>query len=137
MPRVSGIIETALYAADLACTAAFYSDLFGFSTLTSSDRLIALDVGGRSVLLLFQQQATREAFAVPGGVIPPHGSGPQSHFAFAIAASDVDAWKEHLESKQIAIEGTMTWPGGAESIYFRDPDLNLVELLTPGFWAIY
>lgn len=137
MPRVSGIIETALYAADLSRTAEFYRDVFGFPTLTSSDRLIALDVAGRSVLLLFQQDSTREAFAVPGGVIPPHGSGPHSHFAFAISPNDVDAWKEYLRSKQIAVESTVTWPGGAESIYFRDPDENLVELLTPGFWAIY
>ncbi|MDZ4820644.1 MAG: glyoxalase, partial [Planctomycetota bacterium] len=29
------------------------------------------------------------------------------------------------------------WPQGARSIYFRDPDGHLLELLTPGFWSIY
>jgi catechol 2,3-dioxygenase-like lactoylglutathione lyase family enzyme len=29
-----------------------------------------------------------------------------------------------------------SWPRGAKSIYFRDPDGNLAELITPGFWAL-
>ena len=68
--RVSGILETALYVADLPAAAAFYRRVFGFPVLLESDRLIALDVAGRSV-------------------------------------------------------------------YFRDPDGNLVELISRGFWATY
>ena len=37
----------------------------------------------------------------------------------------------------IAIEGRTTWKRGGESIYFRDPDGHLLELATPGLWAIY
>jgi catechol 2,3-dioxygenase-like lactoylglutathione lyase family enzyme len=29
------------------------------------------------------------------------------------------------------------WPRGGESVYFRDPDDNLLELATPGLWSIY
>jgi catechol 2,3-dioxygenase-like lactoylglutathione lyase family enzyme len=39
-----------------------------------------------------------------------------------------------LQSKSVAIESEVAWPNGTESIYFRDPDQNLVELITPGFW---
>jgi hypothetical protein len=31
----------------------------------------------------------------------------------------------------------VTWPGGTRSFYFRDSDQHLIELITPGFWAIY
>jgi hypothetical protein len=31
----------------------------------------------------------------------------------------------------------VAWPRGAKSVYFRDPDGNLAELISPGFWAIY
>ena len=40
----------------------FYRRLFKFETLLESERLIALDVGGRSVLLLFKAGATHEPY---------------------------------------------------------------------------
>src|SRR4051812_48994122 len=97
--QVRGILETALYVADLRQSAGFYRRLFGFATLLESDRLIALDVSGRSVLLLFLRGATYEPFAVPGGVIPPHSGSGANHFAFSIASEDVDPWQRHLEAE--------------------------------------
>ena len=37
----------------------------------------------------------------------------------------------------IEIESRVTWPGGGTSLYFRDPEGHLLELLTPGVWQIY
>ena len=81
----------------------------------------------------------RSPFPVPGGggVIPPHGgSAGGYHFAFSIAAEDVEPWHRRLEAEGVAVESVVSWPGGAKSIYFRDPDENLAELITAGFWAI-
>lgn len=135
--HVGGILETALYVSDPAVTAAFYRRLFGFGTLLESDRLIALEVAGKNVLLLFRRGATGEPFATPGGVIPAHAGSAPTHFAFSIAADDVEPWKDRLESEGVAVESVVDWPQGAKSIYFRDPDGNLAELISPGFWAIY
>jgi catechol 2,3-dioxygenase-like lactoylglutathione lyase family enzyme len=135
--RALGILETALYVADVSLAAEFYCRLFGFVTLFESERLIALDVAGRNVLLLFLQGGTDEPFAVPGGVIPPHSGSGNGHFAFSIASEDVEPWRRHLESKGVPVESVVSWPGGATSLYFRDPDGNLAELISPGFWAIY
>ena len=138
--QVGGILETALYVSDIKRSAEFYRRLFGFPTLLESERLVALDVSGRSVLLLFPEGGTTEPFPVPGGggVIPPHGGSPGSyHFAFLIASEDVQAWQGRLESEGTAVESVVSWPGGATSIYVRDPDGNLAELITPGFWSIY
>lgn len=138
--RVGGILETALYVADIKRSAEFYRRVFGFPTLMEVERLIALDVEGKSVLLLFPVGATTEPFPVPGssGAIPPHGGTAGGyHFAFAIAGEDVEMWQAHLESEGVAVESVVTWPGGARSVYFRDPDHNLAELITPGFWANY
>lgn len=134
--QVSGILETALYVANPALAADFYRSLFGFKTLLESDRLIALNVAGRDVLLLFRAGSTGEPFATPGGVIPPHGGSGPDHLAFSIAATDVEPWKARLQTAGIAIESVVDWPGGAHSIYFRDLDNNLVELITPRFWAL-
>lgn len=137
MPKVNGILETAIHAADPQRTARFYRGLFDFGTLLESDRLIALDVAGRNVLLIFKSGATDEAFDTPGGTIPGHRGIGSGHFAFAIAADDFQKWRERLESKGVSVESAVHWPGGAQSLYFRDPDNHLVELMTPGFWRTY
>lgn len=56
---------------------------------------------------------------------------------FAIDADQMQPWVDRLALAEVAIEGRTEWPKGGSSIYFRDPDENLVELLTPGCWAIY
>jgi len=138
--HVGGILETALYVSDIRRSADFYRRLFAFPTLLESERLIALDVAGKSVLLLFPEEGTNAPFPVPGGsgVIPPHGGSRGGyHFAFSIDSKDVDAWERRLESEGVAVESVVTWPGGAKSVYFRDPDSNLAELITGGFWRIF
>jgi catechol 2,3-dioxygenase-like lactoylglutathione lyase family enzyme len=137
MPKVNGILETAIYADDLLRSAGFYRRVFEFETLLESERLIALDVAGRSVLLIFKSGATREPFETPGGTIPGHCASGATHFAFSIGAEDVQSWLGWLKSVGVAVESTVKWPKGAESIYFRDPDGHLVELITPGFWRGY
>jgi catechol 2,3-dioxygenase-like lactoylglutathione lyase family enzyme len=137
--QVGGILETALYVSDIRRAAGFYRRLFGFPTHLESERLIALDVSGRSILLLFPEGGTTEPFPVPGGggVIPPHGGTPGGYqFAFSIA-EDVESRRGRLESEGVAVERVVAWLGGANSLYFRDPDGNLAELITPGFWSIY
>ncbi len=137
MPTVQGILETALYVKDLNAAASFYRRLFSFGTLLESERLIALDVAGRSVLLLFQEGATTAPFPTPGGVIPAHAGKPPTHFAFAISVAEVPAWTAKLQAQGIALESRVDWEGEAISLYFRDPDQNLVELITPGFWRTF
>jgi catechol 2,3-dioxygenase-like lactoylglutathione lyase family enzyme len=131
------VIETALYVDDLARAHAFYEDVLGLPRLTGDARFLAFDVGGRSVLLLFQRGSTLEPVVLPGGIIPPHdGSGP-IHVAFAIAAEELSDWERRLGEHKIAIESGTNWPRGGRSVYFRDPDYHLLELITPGVWTIY
>jgi catechol 2,3-dioxygenase-like lactoylglutathione lyase family enzyme len=135
--KVSGILETALHVANPAASAAFYSRLFGFETLVDTDRLVALNVAGRDVLLLFKKGVTEEPATLPGGTIPGHGTSGRSHLAFSITAEEFQPWRERLAGEGVAAESIVNWPGGARSLYFRDPNQHLVELITPGFWAIY
>lgn len=137
MPKLSGVIETALYVDDFHRARGFYEEVLGLTALTSDSRFLAFDVGGRSVLLLFRRGSTLEPVHLPGGTIPPHdGSGP-IHMAFAIATAEMAAWEKRLGEHDVAIEGRTDWPRGGKSIYFRDPDNHLLELVTPGVWTIY
>ena len=136
-PPVSGLLETGLYVEDVARSRAFYARLFGFPVLVEDERLCALDVAGKGVLLLFRKGGTTETVQVPGGVIPGHDGSGQLHYAFAIPTDALDRWAAHLGESGVAIESRMSWPRGGVSLYFRDPDGHLVELATPGVWATY
>jgi len=137
MPKVERILETALYVRDVQHAATFYRQIFGFEVLLESDRLVALDVSGQSVLLLFKIGATSDPLTLPGGTVPGHGCTGVDHFAFAVAANDLPAWEQLLTEKGVPVESRMDWPGGAKSLYFRDPDQHVVELITRGFWRSY
>ncbi len=136
MPRVRRILETALYCEDLATTAAFYQSLLDVKPMLSGDRLVALDAGQQTVLLLFQR-GNSGALETAGGLIPGHdGSGPV-HLAFAVDASDLPAWEKRLAMLGIPIESRVRWERGGSSLYFRDPDGRSVELASPGIWPNY
>jgi catechol 2,3-dioxygenase-like lactoylglutathione lyase family enzyme len=135
--RLDAVIETSLYVDDLDRAARFYEDVLGLGVLTADRRFRAYDVGGRSVLLVFRRGETLETVRMPGGTIPPHdGHGPL-HMAFAVSGEALPDWEERLRRHGIAIEGRTDWSRGGHSIYFRDPDGHLLELATPGLWAIY
>ena len=136
-PKVDGILETAIYVEDLERAVRFYQDLFGFETLLSEERMCALSVGGRSVLLLFKIGGTTSPVSAPGGIIPPHDARGRIHFALAIPADSLEAWQQALEAHGVSIESVVHPPLGGTSLYFRDPDGHLVELATPGIWPIY
>jgi catechol 2,3-dioxygenase-like lactoylglutathione lyase family enzyme len=134
--RVRRVLETALDCDDLATSAAFYTALLDVTPMIQNERLVAIDAGQGTVLLLFQKGAA-SSIALPGGLVPGHESGGAGHFAFAIDAVDLPPWEARLAGLGIAIESRVTWERGGTSVYFRDPDRRLVELATPGLWPSY
>jgi len=136
-PTLHGVLETAIYCDDLPRTARFYGEVLGASVLFQDERLVALDAGAQSVVLLFRRGASANGIRFAGGSIPPHdGAGP-AHLAFAIAATELAAWEARLAASGVAIESRVAWSGGGRSIYLRDPEGHSVELATPGVWPTY
>ena len=41
-----------------------------------------------------------------------------------------------LNENKVKIEKEVTWEKDRNSIYFRDPAGNLVEIITPGSWPV-
>ena len=137
MPAIRGLLETALYVENLERAANFYEKIFGFERLYEEARLIALAIPSRQVLLLFLKGASSGQNPVPGGLIPPHDGAGRLHLAFAIEATEQKQWRNHLIASHIPIESEVIGDRGGRSLYFRDPDNNLVELSPPGLWKIY
>ena len=137
MATVRRILETALDCDELPRTAAFYTSLLGVEPMLSSDRLVAIDAGGGTVLLLFQRGLSAEPVETAGGLVPAHDAGGPGHLAFAIDASELSAWAARLDQLGVAVESRVAWERGGTSLYFRDPDGRSVELATPGVWPCY
>lgn len=135
--QIARVLETALYCDDLQRARTFYEQVLGFEVMLATDRLVALSVGGRSVLLLFQRGLSEHGEVTDGGVVPGHGAHGTQHLAFAIALDAVSIWTTRLAAAGVGIESTVHWPRGGESLYFRDPDGHSVELLTERSWPIY
>jgi catechol 2,3-dioxygenase-like lactoylglutathione lyase family enzyme len=137
MPTVSKIVESALDVDDLGRSIAFYEGLFGFVKMVGNDRFCAFAVPGDQVLLLFLRGASQQPFDFQDGRIPPHDTRGVQHMAFAIAPEELEPWSERLAERGVAIESRVTWGLGGQSLYFRDPDNHLLELITPGCWPNY
>ncbi|RDJ24183.1 glyoxalase [Bosea caraganae] len=137
MPRLNRIIETALYVDDLDRAGTFYETVLDLHALLRTRTLTAYDVGGAGVLLLFRRGESRQTQSLPNGSIPGHdGAGP-IHICFAVDAKELAAWEVRLGEHGVPVEGRMQWERGGTSLYFRDPDGHLLELMTPGNWPGY
>ena len=134
-PRTSRIVETVLYSADVEKSADWYHYIFGFPIIfRQEDRLRALRVAKDQVLLLFKERGSLNAAVLEGGMIPPHdGSGPV-HMAFAMETPEREQWEAHLNARGVAIESRVNWGENDRSLYFRDPDNHLLELISGDHW---
>jgi catechol 2,3-dioxygenase-like lactoylglutathione lyase family enzyme len=134
VPRLSHILETALYVADLDISGAFYQRILGGEPFLRDARMCALGLAGGGVLLLFVRGGSAEPSTTPAGTIPAHDGHGTLHVAFAIPKGELAAWEAHLAAQDVPIESRIAWPRGGTSLYFRDPDGHSVEVATPGLW---
>lgn len=133
-PRTHGVLETCIYADDLAAAERFYHDVLGLEPFARSAGRHVFFRAGDGVFLVFDPAATRQAV----GEVPAHGpaAGAGGHVAFAVRESELDRWRAALRAHGVAIEAEVTWPRGGRSIYVRDPAGNSVELATPRIWGL-
>ncbi len=126
----AGLSELVLLVADVRAAAAFYRDLVGLTPETeatdawawfrfgASNQRLALHKGP----LLFEEHSPR-----------PRGQrfGPV-HFAMEVRKANLPAMLDRLRAAGIAVHGPvrLDWMK-AESVYFYDPDANLVEFWSP------
>ncbi|RME66941.1 MAG: glyoxalase/bleomycin resistance/extradiol dioxygenase family protein [Verrucomicrobia bacterium] len=134
-PPISRVIETCLYAEDLDAAERFYHDILRLPLAAREAGRHVFFRCGECMLLIFNPRSTaREETHVGGDLIPLHGALGAGHVAFAVTREALPRWQAHLRQAQIPIESHVTWPNGAESLYFRDPAGNSVELVMPELW---
>jgi catechol 2,3-dioxygenase-like lactoylglutathione lyase family enzyme len=128
--KASRVLETSLYAPDLAAAERFYTEVFGLPVVSRwPGRGLALRCDG-GVLLLFDAART----SVFDGHVPVHGTIGAGHVAFVATDAELPAWREQLARHGVPIEMEVEWPGGGRSLYVRDPAGNSIELAPPTLW---
>jgi catechol 2,3-dioxygenase-like lactoylglutathione lyase family enzyme len=133
--NINGILETCLYADDLAAAEKFYSRLPGLRLLTKEKDRHLFYKCGKSMLLIFNPGHTStEQTDMNGDIIPLHGAEGEGHIAFSVDDSDITLWREFLNEHQIEVESEVKWPNGSVSLYFRDPSGNSLEVVSPEIW---
>ncbi|MBP89866.1 MAG: glyoxalase/bleomycin resistance/extradiol dioxygenase family protein [Planctomycetaceae bacterium] len=126
------ILETCLYADDLAAAEQFYRDVLGLSVVSRQEPRHVFLRCGETMLLVFNPEVN----SLPSAEVPPHGAHGCGHVAFSVGTGEVLDWERVLTEKGIPIEKRVTRPSGGVSLYFRDPAGNSVELTSPRIWGI-
>jgi catechol 2,3-dioxygenase-like lactoylglutathione lyase family enzyme len=130
--NIKAVIETAIYVLDLDEAETFYRTVLGLHVIAKEPgRNVFFQVGDANVLLAFLAETTLQE-----GQLPPHGATGPGHFALGIEAEALEEWRKLLHGHGVTIEKEVEWPRGGKSLYIRDPDGNLVELVTPGVWGL-
>ena len=123
MFSIDRIDHIVLTVADLAASGAFYERVLGMETRREPGRPTAVHFG-RQKINLHQAGRTFE----PKALAPTPGSGDLC----LITEQPIEVVIAHLRAEEVAIElGPVDRTGAAgpiTSVYFRDPDGNLIEV---------
>jgi catechol 2,3-dioxygenase-like lactoylglutathione lyase family enzyme len=128
------ILESALYADDLDAAEAFYTGILGLTVIRKAPGRHVFFRIGPGILLLFNPAATEKPSANPALPVPAHGARGPGHLCLAATRANIALWRDRLTAAGVAIEAEFDWPGGARSLYFRDPAGNSLEFAEPRLW---
>lgn len=133
-PPLTALLEAALYAEDLDAAEQFYGTTLGLPKVTRVEGRHIFFKVGQCILLIFNPQATRDGSSNPRLPVPGHGATGPGHLCFSASREEIAQWKQRLEAAGYPAEAQFDWPNGAQSLYFRDPAGNSLEIAEPGLW---
>ncbi len=129
MPKLSRILETALYVKSLRAAERFYSNVLGLPLMRKQKGRHLFYWVGKDILLIFYPEKTLKDKTTP------HGTKGPGHLAFEVSEKDYGRWKKYLAKKEVKIVEEVIWKKpNLRSIYFHDPSGNVLEIATPGIW---
>ena len=128
--ELTGVSHIGIRVHELARARAFY-ELLGFEFVIGpvGPEPVAILSHPAGIEINFILNATE---AVDDNILMDVDAKYPGYTHVALPVRDVDQTKTALEAAGVRItEGPVTFPGGARSIFVRDPDRNVVELNQP------
>lgn len=119
------LISTCLITNDVKALTAFYSQVLQIEPRKSGDDYVEFPTKAGTLALF---AATAQEKYIPGSATA--GQNHSSILEFRVGNVD----EEYARLRPLVkswVKGPTTQPWGTRSIYFRDPDGNLVDLFTP------
>ena len=119
---INHIDHLVLTVADIDITCKFYEDVMGMQRVTSSEGRVALKFGTQKLNLhqKGKEFEPKAEYPTPGAI----------DICF-ITNDPIEQVKTELENKNIQTQGLFERTGATgkiRSVYFRDPDMNLIEV---------
>jgi catechol 2,3-dioxygenase-like lactoylglutathione lyase family enzyme len=119
MLPISGLYEVAVRVKSLPRAETFYREVLGLRVAIRDPKrpIVFLRVGADAGMLVLQEDP---------------GEFPKLHFAFTIAATEIERAATVLRERGLAVRGPVLheWMA-ARSVYFSDPDGHDLELCAP------
>jgi catechol-2,3-dioxygenase len=115
--RANGLCELTLETPDPQRLADFYSDVFALPRLSDEGDRVWLGCGEQARLGLWS----------PGEKEFGDRGGRHVHFAFSVGRGELLAVRDRLRELGVEHRGPVEHDGGDHSLYFEDPEGNLVE----------
>lgn len=132
-PEIRGLGEIALRTRSVDRLREFYERVLGFEVFAAFEGVTFLTVapgepGHPQALALFDADwpSTREGH---GWSDVATSTSPLHHFALSIAFSELAAWEARLNDEGVAFNRRCFDWVGWRSLFFQDPDGNVVELV--------
>lgn len=123
------VLETCIYAPDLAAERQFYEGLLGLECFVFHPPRQAFFRADEGVFLIFNPEETQKETD-----LPPHGASGSVHVCFARAAKELGPLAEKLtEAGYTPVWAN--WKNG-RSFYVYDPAGNLVEFAPGQIWGL-
>lgn len=119
---IRAIDYTVIFVRDMAAMRRFYEDILRFPVLRElSPQWIEYQVGGNTLALAIPKRFAEDAPT-------PKGSAALQ-LAFKVAVPDVDRCAEELLQQGVSLLSPPTnQPFGHRTLFFRDPDGNVLEV---------
>jgi catechol-2,3-dioxygenase len=113
-----GVCELTLETPDPRRLAGFYMDVFGWPVLSEEDDRVWLACAERGRIGLWS----------PGEKEFGDRGGRHVHFALSVHPGALEELRARLDGRASELRGPVEHEGGDRSLYFEDPEGNVVEL---------